>query len=138
MRPASCGIAVLTGLTVAAGMSAQVGTPSPSRWNPGAAAAYLDHRMDEWFAKGQQLQTGDVRTVCVSCHTVIPYALARPGLRRAMGERARTPQETRLADETSRRVSTFDAHELLYEAEDDKQGQSRGTEAVLYALILAA
>jgi len=46
-----------------------------------------------------------------------------------------TPQEARLADETSRRLQSPGPTELLYEADE---GQSNGTEAVLYALILAS
>jgi len=49
-----------------------------------------------------------------------------------------TPQEARLVDETSRRVQTYETHQLLYDFDEDKKGESRGTEAVLYALILAA
>ena len=70
-------------------------------WNREAAAAYLDQRMDEWFAGGEKLRTGASQTTCVSCHTVIPYALARPALRRAMQVAAPTSQEQRLAAETS-------------------------------------
>ncbi|HEY3043238.1 MAG TPA: hypothetical protein VGJ39_04400 [Vicinamibacterales bacterium] len=128
-------------LTVAPASPAQVKTAATSGWNREAAAAYLDQRMDEWFTNGDQLRTGDGRTTCVSCHTVIPYALARPALRRAMHGKtstAPTPQEARLVDETSRRVQTFDSHQLLYDFDEDKKGESRGTEAVLYALILAA
>ena len=51
---------------------------------------------------------------------------------------APTPQETRLVEETSRRVETYDTHQLLYDFDEDKKGESRGTEAVLYALILAS
>jgi len=51
---------------------------------------------------------------------------------------AQTPQEARLVDETSRRVQTYDSHQLLYDFDEDKKDESRGTEAVLYALILAA
>jgi len=94
--------------------------------------------MDEWFVGGDKLRTGESQTTCVSCHTVIPYALARPALRRAMHVAAPTPQETRLSAETSRRVATFDTHQLLYDFDEDKKGESRGTEAVLYALILAS
>jgi hypothetical protein len=75
-----------------------------SSWNREAAAKYLDRWMDIWFTNGEQLQTGAARTTCVSCHTVIPYALARPALRRAMQVNEPTPQEARLVDETSRRV----------------------------------
>jgi squalene-hopene/tetraprenyl-beta-curcumene cyclase len=111
---------------------------APADWNPTAAAAYLDQRMDEWFDRGEKLRTGTSQTTCVSCHTVIPYALARPALRRAMGIASPTSQEMRLAAETSRRVDTTDTDQLLYDFDDDKKGESRGTEAVLYALILAS
>jgi squalene-hopene/tetraprenyl-beta-curcumene cyclase len=49
-----------------------------------------------------------------------------------------TPQETRLADETSRRVQGHEGDQLLYGFDEDKKGESLGTEAVLYALILAS
>jgi hypothetical protein len=107
-------------------------------WNPAAAAAYLDQRMDEWFDRGEKLRTGESQTTCVSCHTVIPYALARPALRRLMRVASPTSQEMRLAAETSSRIDTADTHQLLYDFDEDKKGESRGTEAVLYALILAA
>lgn len=125
-------------LAVTRASSAQVAPNAAAGWHPEAAAAYLDKRMDEWFTKGDELRTGEGRTTCVSCHTVIPYALARPVLRRALHVNAPTPQEVRLVDETSRRVQTYDAHQLLYDFEDDKKDESRGTEAVLYALILAS
>jgi squalene-hopene/tetraprenyl-beta-curcumene cyclase len=129
---------VLTCLSVARASPAQVTSAGPGGWNREGAAAYLDQRMDEWFVNGEKLRTGEGRTTCVSCHTVIPYALARPALRRAMRVGAPTPQEARLVDETSRRVQTYDSHQLLYDFDEDKKGESRGTEAVLYALILAS
>ena len=129
---------ISTFFAVARPSSAQLATAAAAGWNRAAAAAYLDQRMDEWFAKGDKLRTGAGETTCVSCHTVIPYALARPALRRAMRVTAPTPQEKRLADETSRRVQTFGTNQLLYDFEEDKKGESRGTEAVLYALILAS
>jgi squalene-hopene/tetraprenyl-beta-curcumene cyclase len=113
-------------------------TTAGRQWNRADAAGYLDQRMDEWFARGAKLRTGEGQTTCVSCHTVIPYALARPALRRSMHVDAPTPQESRLVAETSRRVQTYDTHELLYDFEEDKKDESRGTEAVLYALILAS
>jgi hypothetical protein len=45
-----------------------------------------------------------------------------------------TPQETKLFDETLRRVDTYASHEPLIKG---KEGQSRGSEAVLNVLILA-
>src|SRR6478672_6278925 len=129
---------VWTVLVVTQASPGQVRPTSASGWNRIAAAAYLDTRMDEWFAKADELQTGDGRTTCVSCHTVIPYALARPALRRAMNVIEPTPQEARLADETSRRVQGHEGDQLLYGFDEDKKGESLGTEAVLYALILAS
>ncbi len=103
-------------------------------WDMAQAAQYLDDRMDLRFAKATQLQTGQAKTSCVSCHTVVPYAFARPALRKAMGVTDPTPQEARLLDDTVRRVSTYGDHQLI-DAKKDKA--SRGTEAVLNALILA-
>jgi squalene-hopene/tetraprenyl-beta-curcumene cyclase len=109
-----------------------------SRWNRAAAAKYLDDRMDAWFTNASKLRTGEGKTACVSCHTPLPYALARPALRRAMGVSAATSEETRLLDETVRRVASYGTHQLLNEADDAKKAESRGTEAVLNAVILAS
>ena len=38
--------------------------------------------------------------LCVSCHTTVPYVIARPALRRAMQVSSATPQEVRLIEET--------------------------------------
>ena len=110
--------------------------PSPAKaaWDPQAAAKYLDDRMDLWFAKARTLQTGEGKTTCVSCHITVPYVLVRPALRRAMGVSQPMPQETKLLDETLRRVATYASHEPLSKGKD---GQSRGSEAVLNVLILA-
>src|SRR6185369_8544768 len=51
------------------------------RWNLPDAAKYLDDRMAIWFANAKKLRTADGQTVCVSCHTTVPYVLARPTLR---------------------------------------------------------
>ena len=109
-----------------------------SGWDRDGAARYLDERMQVWFANGKKLRTGDAETVCVSCHTTLPYALARPALRRAMHVSGLTPQEIRLLGETSRRVETYSDHQPLYDHSQSKITESRGTEAVLNALILAS
>jgi hypothetical protein len=106
----------------------------PAAWDQQAAVKYLDDRMDLWFAKAKKLRTGEGKTSCVSCHTVVPYALARPVLRKASGVSQSTPQEAMLLDETRRRVETYGSHEPFYKG---KEQQSRGTEAVLNLLILA-
>ncbi len=107
---------------------------TPTAWDQQAAATYLDDRMDLWFDKAKKLRTGQGSTSCVSCHTVLPYALARPVLRKASGVSQSTPQEAKMLDETLRRVDTCANHEPLYK---NKEEQSRGTEAVLNLLILA-
>jgi hypothetical protein len=114
------------------------GWDRPSGWDQEAAAKYLDDRMDLWFASGKKLRTGETKTTCVSCHTTVPYVLARPALRRAMGGAAATPQESKLLEETVRRVESYDSCQLLYDHTEDKKTESRGTEAALNALILAS
>jgi hypothetical protein len=110
------------------------GRNKTTAWDQQAAAKYLDDRMDLWFDKAKKLRTDQGTTSCVSCHTVVPYALARPALRKAAGVNQPTPQEAKLLDETLRRVDTYGSHEPLYKSKDE---QSRGTEAVLNLLILA-
>ena len=107
-------------------------------WDKQAAAKYLDERMELWFSSAKKLRTSESQTTCVSCHTTIPYVLARPALRRALHVVEPAAQEQRLLDETIRRVQSYDAHQLLYDHTASKKTESRGTEAVLNALILAS
>jgi squalene-hopene/tetraprenyl-beta-curcumene cyclase len=51
-------------------------------WNPRLAAKYLDSRQKEWIAWPPAMASG---VACVSCHTGMPYLLARPALRKALG-----------------------------------------------------
>lgn len=104
-------------------------------WDRQAAAKYLDDRMDLWFVKATKLQTGEGKTSCVSCHITVPYVLARPALRQATGVGQPTRQESKLLDETRRRVDTYGQHQALSAGKD---AQSRGSEAVLNVLILAS
>src|ERR1044072_8516545 len=115
--------------------NARQGTPpnrsaASSGWDREGAAEYLDERMDIWFAQAKKLRTDQAETSCVSCHTTIPYVLARPALRRAMQVGPTTPQEMRLIEETARRVENCDAHQPLYDHNERKKTESRGTEAV--------
>jgi hypothetical protein len=55
------------------------GHPDPLGWDPAGAAAYLDTRMDAWFATGTKLKTGDTQTACVSCHAARPVCARAPG-----------------------------------------------------------
>lgn len=62
-------------------------------WNPQLAAKYLDGRQQEWFA-WPRAQSKD--GPCVSCHTGMPYLIARPALRRLLHEPQPTMFETGL------------------------------------------
>jgi hypothetical protein len=127
--------------TFTATIAAQQEPPARERsrsWDPAAAAAYLDARMDLWFANGTKLKTGDTQTACVSCHAGLAYALSRPVLRRVMQVDAPSTQEARLIDDTTRRVETYSTHQVLYGFNERRQIESRGTEAVLNAVILTS
>src|SRR6516165_9612182 len=66
-------------------------TNGATQWSPTAAASYLDSRQIWW--QGWDRAKRDHDTTCVSCHTVLPYALARTSLRKATGESGLAPAE---------------------------------------------
>ena len=70
-------------------------------------------------------------TFCISCHTAVPYALARPALRVVGGETAPVPQEEALVDNVRRRVR-------LWAEVAPERLESRGSEAILNTLVLAS
>jgi squalene-hopene/tetraprenyl-beta-curcumene cyclase len=83
----------------------------------------------------------DHGTFCVSCHTAVPYALARPILRRALAEDGTPANERRLLENVAKRVRMWADVEPFYKGEDPsdpKSEESRGTEAIFNALILAS
>ena len=105
-------------------------------WDTAAAASYLDARMDAWWAKAKPLKTGDSEVKCLSCHTAVPYALARPALRIAMGQSAPTPHEERMLATVRQRVQHAATQQPYYDHTDAKKAESRGVEAVLNAVVL--
>jgi squalene-hopene/tetraprenyl-beta-curcumene cyclase len=64
-------------------------------WSPQAAAGYLDERQKQWF---EWKPAASANGPCVSCHTGMPYLLARPVLRRALNEDQPTVYERGLMD----------------------------------------
>ena len=64
-------------------------------WSPQAAARYLDERQKQWF---EWKPAASANGPCVSCHTGMPYLLARPVLRRALKEDQPTVYERGLMD----------------------------------------
>jgi squalene-hopene/tetraprenyl-beta-curcumene cyclase len=114
-----------------------------SDWQPDKAAKYLDEREKTWFAfSSANRGEGATQTTCLSCHSVLGYALARPVLRRYSGVETPTEQEKKILDQTRMRVTNWKeldtaAFGLLYDFSDRKKQESRGTEAVLNTVILA-
>jgi squalene-hopene/tetraprenyl-beta-curcumene cyclase len=107
-------------------------------WSAKSAAAYLDQRADWWI--GWKSSARDHGTFCISCHTALPYALGRPSLRAALSEQAPSVGERQLLDNVTKRVRLWSEVLPFYADKngDPKTAESRGTESVLNALILAS
>lgn len=107
------------------------------------AAAYLDSRQDAWTRFGPaQHGEGATRTSCVSCHTTMPYVLSRSLIGKAAGETSQPSRLQRLVKEVSLRTEHWSELEnpkfkLLFDFDERKKVESRGTEAVLNTLVLA-
>jgi squalene-hopene/tetraprenyl-beta-curcumene cyclase len=111
---------------------------SDTSWDPKAAASYLDGRANWWVAWSGAAR--DHETFCISCHTGMPYAIARPALRAALGERQPTAAEAKMLDVVARRVALWKDADPWYPDQTrgiPKTSESRGTEAVINALVLA-
>ena len=109
-----------------------------AQWDRKAAAAYLDSRESWWRSTPRAAR--DANTVCVSCHTSLPYALARPALRSAPNEHDRAENEVKIIADVVKRVRAWREVEPWYPDQTrglPKTAESRGTEAVINALVLA-
>jgi hypothetical protein len=107
-------------------------------WNPSAAARYLDTR-EVWWQNWPPAQI-DHGTICISCHTVLPYALVRPVLRQQLDEKETTGPETAMLASIEKRVTNWSEMTPFYTdaaAGPGKTAQSHATEAVLNAVILS-
>lgn len=114
------------------------GSAVPAAWDAKAAAGYLDQRVEWW--SGWDRAKRDQGTFCVSCHTVLPYTLARPALRKMIGEKDPGEDERLILANVVKRVRLW--NELAPVYSDEKYGknkgvESRGTESVLLAFVLA-
>jgi squalene-hopene/tetraprenyl-beta-curcumene cyclase len=119
------------------------GEGAPESWDRTKAAQFLDGRGEQWFNFGSSHRgTGTTKSSCVSCHSLLSYALARPVLRQISKEKLPTKFETRVLEQTRFRVANWDkldteTFQLMYDFDDAKKKQSHGTEAILNALLLA-
>jgi hypothetical protein len=108
---------------------------SPSDWDPEKAGLKLDERAAIWERHPKTQRSHE--TSCISCHTGTPYLLARPALRRTLGEKDLAPPERALLDGVATRVAKWSEVEPWYSHTEAKIRESRGTEAILNALVLS-
>lgn len=132
-----CILRVCVGMALLHTSSTHASTTVANSWNRKAAAAYLDQRAAWWMVWPTAARSHG--TFCVSCHTTVPYALARPALRSALAEAGPSIQERRLLDNTVKRVHLWKDVKPFYGDEGSEKGiQSRGSESILNALILVS
>lgn len=108
-------------------------------WNPQAAADYLDRR-EVWWQNwpGAKVDHG---TICVSCHTVLPYAMTRSALGQELHEAAVPAPEKIMIANVEQRVAHWSEMVPFYSDAVDgpgKTAQSHATESVLNAVILTS
>jgi len=103
-----------------------------------AAAKFMDDRQTWWQSWPNAARDHD--TFCVSCHTAMPYAISRPALRGALGERGPSVPEQKLIENVVKRVTMWRDVEPWYPDQTrgiPKTSESRGTESVFDAFVLA-
>jgi hypothetical protein len=144
-RTLAFGVCTFTLLLATAGTASAASGPDTksasavaSAWNQAAAAKYLDSR-EVWWQSWPPAEK-DHGTVCVSCHTNVPYALARPALRAQLGEQKPSDPERVMLDSIIKRVNLGSDAEPFYN--DAKHGpgktrEARNAESVNNALILS-
>ncbi len=108
-------------------------------WDKAAAAKYLDDRQT-WWQEWPHAQK-DHGTVCVSCHTQVPYALARPLLRAPLGEQKISDPERAMLDSVIKRVNLGNQAETFYSDAvhgPGKTHEARNAEDVNNVVILSS
>ena len=130
------------GLLLACGVAVVSSKPATrlgsDQFDAKAAAAYLDARA-EWWSTWPNAQR-DRGTFCISCHTTLPYALARPELRAPLGERQPSSAESKILNNLLTRARNWRDVEPFYSDQTrgiPKTSESRAIEAVMNALVLS-
>ena len=127
---------IIFAVCVTAGLAA---AENPATWDAKAAASYLDGRQGWWLTWPTAARDHD--TACVSCHTALPYALARPSLRGPLGEHDASAPERKMLENVTKRVRLWRDVEPFYADQTrglPKTSESRGTESILNAAVLAS
>lgn len=140
LLPAACvaGIA-LWRTPLVHGFAEPATTPAAAAWSKPAAAKYLDDR-EVWWQSWPTAQM-DHGTICISCHTTVPYVMARPALRGALHEAGASAPEKTLIENVERRVNNWAEMVPFYSDAADgpgKTAESHSTEAVMNAVILTS
>ena len=107
-------------------------------WSPKEAADYLDRR-EVWWQEWPSAKL-DHGTICVSCHTVLPYSLTRRSLGVELHEAEMPAPQKILMQNVEKRVASWSEMVPFYSDANDgpgKTAQSHATEAVVNAVILA-
>lgn len=122
--------------TVASTQISARGAADPG-WDAKAAAAYLDGRADWWTTWPNAAR--DRGTYCMSCHTTLPYAIARPALRPLLEERGPSLAEGKILANLETRARHWREIEPWYPDQTrgvPKTSESRAIESVMNALVL--
>ena len=133
--------AVIVSAVVVGGMATgtilQSAAPPEPGWNARAAAQYLDQRAEWWTTWPNAAR--DRGTYCMSCHTTLPYALARPALRALLAESVPSSTEGKIVGNLLTRARNWREVEPWYPDQTrglPKTSESRAIEAVMNALVL--
>ncbi len=130
-------VALVAVINIGSSLNARM-VANPSEWDPKAAAAYLDGRATWWTTWPNAAR--DRGTYCMSCHTTLPYALARPELRGLLGERTPSPAEQKIMGNLLTRAKNWREVEPWYPDQTrgiPKTSESRAIESVMNALVLS-
>jgi squalene-hopene/tetraprenyl-beta-curcumene cyclase len=134
MRIRPTGFFIVRGVLRASVLIVLAGLPGiAGDWSPKLAAQYLDSRQKEWFAWPPAKRAGGP---CISCHTGATYLLARPALRRVLGEAEPTTYEVGLVDGLVARVGSG-VQDALKAVKEPVASQAVGVEAVFAALFVS-
>jgi len=133
---------VLSGLVMAGAVAIATtlgaAEPDASGWDAKAAAKYLDSRAEWWSTWPNAAR--DKGTFCISCHTTLPYAIARPALRTTLGESGPSPSESKILNNLLTRARDWRDIEPFYPDQTrgiPKTSESRAIESVMNAVVLA-
>ena len=86
--------------------------PDVQGWDAKAAAKYLDSRAEWWSTWPNAAR--DRGTFCISCHTTLPYAIARPALRGRSVRRGPSAAESKIVGNLLTRARNWRDIEPFY------------------------